>query len=109
MQTYTFGSAEEIRKLMVAAAILPESDFLRVINTFSDQVARRELNAHGVNVAFQMAVYEVATQYGAVPFLSAMVNSEFPDMITAVLWGNPDFLTEVLNIHHEVLNGVGKG
>lgn len=100
---YNFGSYDEIVNKMLEG-YREGSDVLRVYQQFANSVKNSPKVALGVNLAWELAIYDVASLPGAVPMLAFMMGMLFEDVMTSLLSDDPAFLAEVLRVRQEVLN-----
>ena len=98
----TCPTSNVIVERAVKVMIAPESDFKRIIVNFAQKVGGSEKVASGINMAWELAVWDVATQPGAVPLVGVLIGMEFDKIMGAVFAETPDFLNEVLTIRREI-------
>lgn len=78
------------------------SDVGHVINSFARKIASSEKVPHGVNIAFQFAIYDVSQMEGAIPMLNWMMNLRYDDYMVALFPDDPAFAQLCIDIHNKV-------
>lgn len=104
---YTFGSKEQV----VAKCLTGEADgedLNRIYHRFAISMANSEKVPAGVNLGWEMAVYEVAKLDGQGSFVPVMARIVFEDVMKALFEDDPEFLAALLEYRAFILAEINK-
>lgn len=96
METYTFPQSSEVLNRLIEINNTG-SDVLRIFTKFADDVGGQQLNAHGIKLSWELAVYDVASLHGAPPQLNMIAMLLWDDVVES-FFANDLILADLLKL-----------